>query len=171
MASRPPIAGLDDSKRIAPARRRTLSDAIRAQAISWAVAWARVEEVERLNVLGASLLAMRRAVQALDRVPRHVLVDGPHVPRLDMPAAPVIGGDCLVAAISAASILAKVERDRYMKALSLRYPEYGFAAHKGYATCAHLEALRRHGASDVHRRRYAPVQRALAAGAGGTVPA
>lgn len=160
-ATRPPLAGLDDSKRLTPARRGRLAVAIRARAAAWAVAWAAVAEVERLNVLGASLLAMRRAVTALSIAPDQVLVDGPHTPQLAMPATPVVGGDRRVAAISAASILAKVARDQHMEALARRYPEYGFATHKGYATRAHLQALRRHGASRAHRPSYAPVRRVL----------
>ena len=164
-AARPPLVGLDDSKRLPPARRRSLATQIRAQALAWAVAWAQVEEVERLNVLGASLLAMRRAVEALGISPGQVLVDGPHVPQLKWPVTPVVGGDRRVAAISAASILAKVARDCYMQALSQRYPQYGFAAHKGYATRAHLQALQLYGVSRVHRRSYAPVRRVLNAAA------
>lgn len=160
-AARPPLAGLDDSKRLTPVRRSLLAAAIRARAAAWAVAWAAVAEVERLNVLGASLLAMRRAVAALSIVPDHVLVDGPYTPQLAVPATPVVGGDRRVAAISAASILAKVARDQHMERLAQCYPEYGFAAHKGYATRAHLQALRRHGASRAHRPSYAPVRRVL----------
>ena len=161
--ARRPIAGLDDSKRLSPARRAALAVQIRSQALACSVAWATVAEIEQLNVLGASLLAMARAVHALAVRPRHVLVDGPHAPQLELPVTAVVGGDRCMAAISAASILAKVERDQHMVALSRQYPRYNFATHKGYGTRMHLQALQRYGASQVHRRSYAPVRQALAA--------
>ncbi len=161
--ARRPIAGLDDSKRLSPARREALAMQIRSRALAFGVAWAAVAEIEQLNVLGASLLAMARAVRTLAVRPRHVLVDGPYAPQLGLPVTAVVGGDRQVAAISAASILAKVERDQYMVELSRQYPHYNFARHKGYGTRMHLQALQRYGASQVHRSSYAPVQQALAA--------
>lgn len=153
-----PIAGLDDSKKLAPGRREELSRTIRAQARAWAIASASVEEIDALNILRASLLAMRRAVEQLTVIPERVLVDGLHCPPLAMRAEPVVGGDASVAEIAAASILAKVARDEVMLSLHAQYPQYGFDRHKGYPTAMHLEALRRHGASAVHRRSFAPVR-------------
>lgn len=165
---RQPIAGLADSKVLSPRKRERLFDEIRAKALACCIAEASVEEIDRLNILQASLLAMRRAVEGLRLVPRRVLVDGNQLPVLNMPAAAIVSGDAKVPAISAASILAKVYRDRLCLALDRDYPDYGFAAHKGYPTAAHLAALRQHGACPVHRRSYAPVRAVLVAADGGT---
>ncbi len=164
---RQPIAGLADSKVLSPRKRERLFDEIRAKALACCIAEASVEEIDRLNILQASLLAMRRAVEGLRLVPRRVLVDGNQLPALNMPAAAIVSGDAKVPAISAASILAKVYRDRLCLALDRDYPDYGFAAHKGYPTAAHLAALRQHGACPVHRRSYAPVRAVLLAADGG----
>ncbi len=155
-----PIEGLDDSKRLAPRRRERLYDEIRARALCCAVGEASVEEIDRLNILQATMLAMQRAVAGLRLRPQRVLVDGNRLPLLPVPAEAVIGGDATVAAISAASILAKVHRDRLCLELHARHPQYGFDAHKGYASAAHLEALRAHGACVAHRRSFAPVRMA-----------
>ena len=165
---RQPIAGLADSKVLSPRKRERLFDEIRAKALACCIAEASVEEIDRLNILQASLLAMRRAVEGLRLVPRRVLVDGNQLPVLNMPAAAIVSGDAKVPAISAASLLAKVYRDRLCLALDRDYPDYGFAAHKGYPTAAHLAALRQHGACPVHRRSYAPVRAVLLAADGGT---
>ena len=159
---RQPIRGLGDSKLISPKRREALFDEIRAKALACCIAEASVEEIDRLNILQATLLAMRRAVEGLRLVPHRVLVDGNQLPLLKMPAAAIVKGDARVPAISAASILAKVWRDRQCLALDVRYPAYGFAQHKGYPTAAHLAALRAFGACEVHRRSYAPVRAVLA---------
>ena len=156
------IPGLDDSKKLSPARRDTLFERIRAEAIAWSVGRADPSEIDELNILQASLLAMRRAVDALQPSPQFVLVDGNRLPVWDYEALALVSGDALVPAISAASILAKVTRDREMQALDGRYPGYGFALHKGYPTAEHLDALRRLGPCAVHRRSFAPV-RTLAA--------
>jgi len=156
-----PIAGLDDSKRLAPAERERLAGQIRRRALAWAVGRAEAEEIDRLNILQATFLAMRRAVAALDPAPDYALVDGNRWPGLPCPGEPVVGGDGKVAAIAAASILAKTVRDAEMASLDRRYPGYGFAAHKGYPTPAHLEALRRLGPCPEHRRSFAPVRACL----------
>ena len=156
-----PIAGLRDSKQLSPRRRESLAAEIRAHSLAWAVAWADHEEIDRLNILQASLLAMARAVAALGVPPQRVLVDGNRCPAVPQPVTAIVKGDATVAAISAASILAKVERDAAMCRLDVLYPHYGFAVHKGYPTAAHLEALERHGACVVHRRSFGPVQRCL----------
>ncbi|MDA7962245.1 MAG: ribonuclease HII [Gammaproteobacteria bacterium] len=158
---RAPIVGLDDSKKLAEPRRAALEAEIKARALDWAVASASVEEIDELNILQATLLAMRRAVGALSRRPARARVDGNQAPRLACPAEAVVRGDSLHAEISAASILAKQERDRRMRALSRDFPQYGFDAHKGYPTRAHLEALLRHGVCAHHRRSFAPVRDAL----------
>lgn len=154
--------GLDDSKRLTEALREALAPAIEAAAIACAVAWATHLEVDRLNVLQASMLAMRRALLALRVTPTLALVDGNRCPD-DLPCAAraVVGGDGLEPAISAASILAKVARDREMQRLAAEHPQYGFARHKGYPTAEHLEALRRHGPCAIHRRSFAPVRALL----------
>ncbi len=157
-----PIAGLNDSKKLSAARREALFDEIRAKALCCCVAEASVEEIDRLNILQATLLAMRRAVQGLRLKPAKVLVDGNRLPPLEVLAEAIVGGDAKVAAISAASILAKVTRDRQLVELHARHPEYGFDRHKGYGTAEHLEALRRHGPLQVHRRSFAPVAQSLA---------
>ncbi len=157
-----PSEGLADSKKLTPARREALHDQILAHARAWALGRAEVEEIDRLNILQASLLAMRRAVEALPLVPDHALVDGNRLPEgLPCSAEAIVGGDGSVPAISAASILAKVARDREMMELDRRYPGYGFAGHKGYPTRQHLEALQRLGVSAVHRRSFGPVKRCL----------
>ena len=155
------IAGLADSKKLSPARREALFDEIRAHALCFSIAEASVEEIDRLNILQATLLAMRRAVQGLRLKPVMVLVDGNRLPVLDVPAEAIVKGDARVQAISAASILAKVHRDRWCAQLHERYPQYGFAGHKGYGTAAHMAALRAHGACPEHRRTFAPVAQLL----------
>jgi ribonuclease HII len=137
---------------------------IQEKALCWAVARATPQEIDSLNILQASLLAMHRAVAALHVQPEFVLVDGNRLPKWSYPSEAVVKGDSRVAAISAASILAKVQRDREMALLDVQYPEYGFAEHKGYPTAKHLDALRRHGVTPLHRRSYAPVARLISAG-------
>jgi ribonuclease HII len=159
-----PVRGLADSKVLSPRRREQLSDEIRARALAFCIAQASVEEIDRLNVLQATLLAMRRAVDGLRLPPGRVLVDGNRLPILRVPAEAIVKGDAKVAAISAASILAKVERDHLCIELHRCHPQYGFDAHKGYPTPEHLSALRRHGACAAHRRSFAPVRQALEAG-------
>lgn len=156
-----PIEGLADSKALSPRRRERLADAIRASALACSIAEASVEEIDRLNILGATLLAMQRAVAGLRLTPRLVRVDGNRVPALAVPVEAVVGGDASVAAIAAASILAKVHRDQLCEALDEAYPGYGFAAHKGYPTAVHLAALRTLGACPAHRRSFAPVREAI----------
>jgi ribonuclease HII len=158
-----PIRGLNDSKKLAARTRERLFDEIRAKALCCCIAEATVEEIDHLNILQASLLAMRRAVDGLRLRPRRVLVDGNRLPALPMPAEAIIQGDAKVPAIAAASILAKVHRDRLCLALHERHPQYGFGAHKGYPTAAHMAALREHGACDAHRRSFAPVRAVLVA--------
>ncbi len=154
------IPGLADSKALTPAQRERLDDAIRARALALCVAEAGVDEIDRLNILQATLLAMRRAVEGLRLPPAQVLVDGNRLPVLRVPAQAIVGGDARVPAISAASILAKVHRDRLCVALHEAWPQYGFALHKGYPTAAHLRALREHGACPAHRRSFGPVREA-----------
>ena len=156
-----PIKGLADSKVLSPRKRERLFDEIRAKALCCAIASASVEEIDQLNILQATLLAMRRAVQGLRLLPHRVVVDGNRVPVLQMPVAAIVKGDAKVAAISAASILAKVQRDRLCQELHAAYPRYGFATHKGYPTPEHLAALQAHGVCAAHRRSYAPVRRLL----------
>ena len=162
-----PISGLDDSKKLSPARRAILECAIQDHALAWAVAWASVEEIDRLNILHASLLAMQRAVAALPIQPERILVDGNRCPDFAGEAQAVIGGDGLVPAIGAASILAKVARDRLMVQMEQDFPGYGFAGHKGYPTRIHLEALRRLGPCAAHRRSFGPVRALLESAAEG----
>ncbi|MFT5782411.1 MAG: ribonuclease HII [Pseudomonas sp.] len=156
-----PILGLNDSKKLTAARREQLFDEICAKAISWCIARAEVEEIDQLNILHATMLAMQRAVAGLSVTPRLALIDGNRCPLLDVPSAAVVKGDSKVPAIAAASILAKVSRDREMQMLDLQYPGYGIAGHKGYPTPAHLEALRRLGPTPIHRRSFAPVRKLL----------
>ena len=158
-----PIAGLADSKALTAARRERLFDEIHARALCVSVAQASVDEIDRLNILQARLLAMKRAVESLRLVPRHVLVDGNRLPVLRVPAEAVVRGDAKVPAISAASIVAKVHRDRLCAELHAQWPGYGFDGHKGYPTREHLAALRRLGACPAHRRSFAPVREACAA--------
>jgi ribonuclease HII len=153
-----PIDGLADSKKLSEKARDRLAPLIRERAVAWAVASASVEEIDRLNILQAALLAMRRAVEALTLQPDEVLVDGMHCPVIAQPVRAIVRGDGMIAAISAASILAKTARDAEMLRLHVCYPHYGLDRHKGYPTAAHLAALRRHGVSDIHRRSFAPVR-------------
>jgi ribonuclease HII len=153
-------AGLGDSKRLSPARRAVLEADIRQRAVAWAVAFASVEEIDRLNILRATLLAMQRAIGALGMMPDHALVDGNHCPQLGCTAGAVVRGDAVVPAIGAASILAKEARDREMGHLDLLYPGYGFSRHKGYGTRDHLAALYALGPSAAHRKSFRPVREA-----------
>jgi ribonuclease HII len=155
------IRGLDDSKRLSPGQRERLDGEIRRKAVCFSIAEASVEEIDRLNILRASLLAMRRAVEGLHERPAIVLVDGNQRPDLDLPVRMVVGGDAKVRAIAAASIVAKVYRDRLLTELHQEHPRYGFDGHKGYATADHLAALREHGACRHHRRSFAPVREVL----------
>ncbi len=152
-----PISGLNDSKKLSAKRRDALAVEIRAKALAWSVAEASVEEIDRINILQASLLAMRRAVEGLKIQPETALIDGNRCPQLACPAEAIVGGDGKVASIAAASILAKTVRDAGMLVLHAEYPMYGFDRHMGYPTALHLQALREHGPSPVHRRSYAPV--------------
>lgn len=156
-----PLEGLKDSKQLSERRREELDQQIRERALAWALGRAEVHEIDSINILQASLLAMQRAVAGLTVSPELVLVDGNRCPRLDYPSQAVIKGDALVPAISAASIIAKVARDREMVELDRRYPGYGLARHKGYPSKAHLSALQDLGVTPVHRRSYAPVRRLL----------
>lgn len=155
-----PIVGLADSKTLSPARREALYDEIVSRANAWAIGRASVAEIDTLNILRATLLAMRRAVAALALVPDFVMVDGDRLPDWDLAAQALVRGDALVPCISAAAIVAKVTRDREMAALDREYPGYGFARHKGYGTREHGAALARQGPSPWHRRSFAPVRRA-----------
>ncbi|MGS5086781.1 ribonuclease HII [Hydrogenophaga sp. A37] len=157
-----PIKGLADSKQLTARRREQLYDEIRAKALCCSVALASVEEIDQLNILQATMLAMQRAVNGLRLRPAKVLVDGNRLPTLDVLAEAIVSGDSLVPAISAASILAKVTRDRLLDELHQLHPVYGFDRHKGYGTAAHLQALQAHGAIAEHRRSFAPVARVLA---------
>jgi ribonuclease HII len=156
-----PVCGLADSKVLTPAQRERLFDDIRARALAFSIGHAAVEEIDALNILRATLLAMRRAVDGLRLPPVLVLVDGNQLPVLPMQAEAIVNGDATVGAISAASILAKVHRDRMCLELHRCHPQYGFDVHKGYATPEHLRALREHGACAAHRRSFAPVRLAL----------
>ena len=156
-----PIKGLADSKKLTPLKREKLYDEIRAKALCFSVAQASVEEIDTLNILQATMLAMKRAVEGLRLKPHKVLVDGNRLPVLTMLSEAIVKGDGLVPAISAASILAKVHRDRWCAEFDLQYPQYGFAGHKGYGTAAHLAALIEHGACPQHRRSFAPVAEVL----------
>lgn len=153
-----PILGLNDSKKLSLTRREALFEEIQEKALAWCVARAEVAEIDRLNILHATMLAMQRAVEGLKVQPRLALIDGNRCPKLAVPSSPVVKGDSQVPAIAAASILAKVTRDREMQALDVLYPGYGLAGHKGYPTAEHLEALRRLGPTPFHRRSFAPVR-------------
>jgi len=156
-----PIQGLADSKKLSAKRREKLFDEIRAKALCFSIAEASVEEIDTLNILQATMLAMKRAVEGLRLKPHKVLVDGNRLPSLDILAEAIVQGDAKVPAISAASILAKVQRDRLCASMHQSYPQYGFDQHKGYGTQAHLDALAAHGASPWHRRSFAPVAKVL----------
>lgn len=156
-----PIKGLADSKKLTALQRDKLYDEIRAKALCCSVAMATVEEIDQLNILQATMLAMKRAVEGLRLKPHKALVDGNRLPALSMLAEAIVKGDASVPAISAASILAKVTRDRWCAEYDLQYPQYGFAGHKGYGTAAHLLALRLHGACPQHRKSFAPVAAVL----------
>jgi len=156
-----PIRGLNDSKKLTASVRERLFDEIRAKALCFAIAEANVEEIDRLNILQATMLAMRRAVESLRLKPAKVLVDGNRLPVLTIMAEAIVGGDAKVQSISAASILAKVHRDRLCQTLHEEHPQYGFGGHKGYPTPEHLAALRTHGACAHHRRSFAPVREVM----------
>ena len=156
-----PIKGLADSKELTPRRREKLFDEIRAKALCCCIAEASAAEIDEINILQATMLAMKRAVEGLRLLPQNVLVDGNRLPVLKVPAEAIVKGDAKVPAISAASIVAKVQRDRLCAELHAQWPDYGFDVHKGYPTPVHLEALRRLGACPAHRRSYAPVRDAI----------
>ena len=156
-----PIAGLADSKKLTEKRREALYEQIIEQASAWCIGRCEADEIDRLNIYQATMTAMQRAVDGLAMAPEYVLVDGNRCPNWHWPSEPVVKGDSRVEAISAASILAKVTRDREMKALHEQFPQYGFAGHKGYPTPVHLEALRQHGALPQHRRSFRPVQEVI----------
>ncbi|XTZ37627.1 ribonuclease HII [Salmonella enterica] len=156
-----PIFGLNDSKKLSEKRRVALYHEIKEKALAWSLGRAEPHEIDELNILHATMLAMQRAVAGLAITPEYVLVDGNRCPALPVPSLAVVKGDSRVAEISAASILAKVTRDAEMTALDLTFPQYGFAQHKGYPTAFHLEKLAEHGATVHHRRSFAPVKRAL----------
>ncbi|MDQ0666093.1 MULTISPECIES: ribonuclease HII [unclassified Pseudomonas] len=158
-----PILGLNDSKKLTEARREKLYDEICEKALSWHIARAEVEEIDELNILHATMLAMQRAIEGLHITPKMAMIDGNRCPKLTMPAEAVVKGDSKVPAIAAASILAKVSRDREMAAFELIYPGYGIGGHKGYPTPVHLEALARLGPTPIHRRSFAPVRQAFEA--------
>ncbi|URL07588.1 ribonuclease HII [Avibacterium sp. 21-595] len=156
-----PIEGLTDSKKLSHKKRLALAEEIKQKAKAWALGRAEPEEIDELNILHATMLAMQRAVNQLNITPHFVLVDGNRIPSLPMPAQAVVKGDSLVAEISAASILAKVARDLEMEELDKRYPQYAFAQHKGYPTKLHLEKLAEHGVLSEHRRSFAPVRKLI----------
>lgn len=156
--SKRPVAGLDDSKKLSATRREELANQIKASALSCAIAWSDRSEIDALNILQATMLAMRRAVSGLALTPSRVLVDGNRCPHLAHPAEAIVGGDGKIAAIAAASILAKVWRDEQMRRIHAMYPSYGFDRHKGYPTADHLERLRLHGPCPQHRQSFAPVR-------------
>jgi ribonuclease HII len=161
-----PIDGLRDSKRLTALRREALYEEIQEKALAWAVGYADVEEIDRINILQATMLAMRRAVAALQPAAEYALIDGNRCPDLVCPAQAIVRGDSRVAAISAASIMAKVTRDREMLSLDASYPGYGLAQHKGYPSKAHILALETLGVTPIHRRSYAPVRRVMEQQAG-----
>ena len=158
-----PISGLADSKMLSEKRRDALALMIREHALAWCVAVASVEEIDAINILQATLLAMKRAVEGLGMTPDEVVIDGLHVPKIALRSRALVQGDRLMAEISAASILAKTARDAEMVAMHQQYPHYGFAQHKGYGTAAHLQALHGHGPCPIHRRSFAPVRAAALA--------
>jgi ribonuclease HII len=156
-----PIEGLADSKKLSERKREQLAGLIKERALAWAIGRAEVEEIDEINILQATMLAMQRAVAGLDPAPRHALIDGNRCPRLPCSAEAIIQGDCKVPAISAASILAKVTRDREMVEMDALYPGYGLAGHKGYPCKSHIEALERLGVTPLHRRSFGPVKKLL----------
>lgn len=158
-----PIDGLDDSKKLTEKRRTQLAIEIKAKAKSWAIASSSVEEIDEINILQATLLAMRRAAAALDITPTLLRVDGNQNPKSDIPAETIVKGDSLFSEISAASILAKDARDQSMIEFDAKYPEYGFAQHKGYGTKAHMEALHMYGITPIHRKSFAPIRKLIEA--------
>lgn len=157
-----PIEGLNDSKKLSEKKRLALYDTIKKEALAWSLGFASVREIDTINILQATLVAMRRAIQHLPITPDLVLVDGNQPPRCDVPLKTIIGGDALEPVISAASILAKVARDKIMAQFDRHYPDYALNQHKGYGTKAHLLALEKHGISPIHRRSFAPVSKRLA---------
>lgn len=159
--SQHPILGLADSKKLSEKKRDLLALEIRQHAISWAIATASVEEIDEINILRASLQAMRRAIEALALQPHEVLVDGLYCPETGLPSRAIVKGDSSVMEISAASILAKTARDAAMLEMHERFPQYGFAVHKGYPTAAHIAALNLHGVSSEHRKSFGPVRKLL----------
>ena len=154
------IEGLNDSKKLSEKKRERLFEQIKSEALSYSICEASIEEIDTLNILHASMLAMQRAIETLSVQPNLALIDGNRCPQTNIPAKAIVGGDALESSISAASILAKVTRDRSMRELDAKYPEYGFAKHKGYPTKQHREALIEHGPCAIHRRSYAPVRQA-----------
>ena len=156
-----PVSGLDDSKKLSSKKRDMLAVEIRNKARAWTIAHADVDEIDRLNILHASLLAMKRCIDALIVKPALVMIDGPHCPHINLPVKAVIRGDGKIPAISAASILAKVERDNLMTLLDREYPGYGFSVHKGYPTHLHFHALKKLGVCPIHRKSFAPVRKML----------
>jgi ribonuclease HII len=162
-----PIAGLNDSKKLTEASRDRLAVLIRERALGWSIAEASVEEIDRLNILHATMLAMQRAVAGLQIAPAEVLIDGNRCPPLPCPARAIVKGDATEACISAASILAKTARDAQMRGLDRAFPQYGLAGHKGYPTAAHLAALQTHGVAPFYRRSFAPVRKLIESGAPG----
>ncbi len=156
-----PIEGLQDSKKLTAKRRDALADQIKSKALAWSIAQCSEDEIDQLNILQASMLAMKRAVEGLSVTPELALIDGNRCPNLNVPAEAIIKGDSKVKAISAASILAKTARDAVCLEMHEKYPEYAFDRHKGYPTALHLERLREHGVSSVHRKSYAPVKALL----------
>ena len=156
-----PILGLNDSKQLSEKKREALYAEICAKAVDFSIACATVEEIDQLNILNARMLAMSRAIAGLTRPCMHALIDGNKIPKTNMPCTALVKGDGLVAVISAASVLAKVTRDREMLKMDKLYPNYGFAKHKGYGTKAHLEALNQYGPCPIHRRSYAPIKKLL----------
>ncbi len=155
------LDSLDDSKRLSAVKRERLAPQIEAQAVAFSVEFVEVDEIDRVNILQATLNGMKRAVENLDPAPQRAMIDGNQAPQLSCDVTTVIGGDRLVASISAASVLAKVYRDRLMLSMHELYPEYGFDRHKGYPTALHLERLKLHGPCSIHRRSFAPVRRAI----------
>lgn len=158
------LEGLTDSKKVSPKKRAALAEQIKQQALAWTIAQASVEEIDELNILWATMLAMKRAVESLDLTPEKVLIDGNRCPDIELPCEAIVGGDAIEPNISAASIIAKVERDQIMKDYALEYPHYGFETNSGYPSQKHRDALKEHGVTPIHRRSYAPVREALGLG-------